>query len=259
MILRRRRGLIDGCAMRLYKSQRAHPGGVFRASCWPRLKGFGRIRQLHSTNIVRCRFRHFDKRLLLHLMKPWAPLSLLGPCLALAILTAAASGEDILIQASRLLQQAACQPYPPFAHQPGLRVPACKTAVPLSCCCAIQGGTVVNADRQFEADVLIRDGTILRVGPGLKVWCQQGAASCSVPGGHATPVAAPAGDGVMFQAPRGVAAPLGCTLPHPAAPLGSAGGAPRDPHPQRCRQAGDAGRHRPPHPPGHAIYGAGHL
>jgi len=28
---------------------------------------------------------------------------------------------------------------------------------------------VVNADRQFKADVLIRDGLILKVGPGLKV------------------------------------------------------------------------------------------
>ena len=32
-----------------------------------------------------------------------------------------------------------------------------------------QGGTVVNADRQFKADVLIRDGLILRVGPDLQV------------------------------------------------------------------------------------------
>lgn len=28
---------------------------------------------------------------------------------------------------------------------------------------------MVNADRQFQADVLIRDGLILRVGPGLHV------------------------------------------------------------------------------------------
>lgn len=32
----------------------------------------------------------------------------------------------------------------------------------------IQGGTVVNADRQFKADVLIRDGLIARVGPSLQ-------------------------------------------------------------------------------------------
>ncbi|KAI3428696.1 hypothetical protein D9Q98_007519 [Chlorella vulgaris] len=32
----------------------------------------------------------------------------------------------------------------------------------------IKGGTVVNADRQFEADVLIRDGLILRVEPDLQ-------------------------------------------------------------------------------------------
>ncbi len=33
----------------------------------------------------------------------------------------------------------------------------------------IQGGTVVNADREFRADVLVRDGRIAAVGPGLAV------------------------------------------------------------------------------------------
>jgi hypothetical protein len=35
--------------------------------------------------------------------------------------------------------------------------------------CCLQGGKVVNADRQFKADVLIRDGLILRVDPSLTV------------------------------------------------------------------------------------------
>lgn len=36
-------------------------------------------------------------------------------------------------------------------------------------CCVSQGGTVVNADRQFGADVLIRDGLIHAVGKDLEV------------------------------------------------------------------------------------------
>ena len=40
---------------------------------------------------------------------------------------------------------------------------------PLPALLALQGGTVVNADRQFKADVLIRDGLILRVAPELRV------------------------------------------------------------------------------------------
>lgn len=51
-------------------------------------------------------------------------------------------------------------PYPPGAHSP---LAACTLLHTL------QGGTVVNADRQFKADVLIRDGLILKVAPGLKV------------------------------------------------------------------------------------------
>lgn len=35
--------------------------------------------------------------------------------------------------------------------------------------CAVQGGTVVNADQQFRADVLIKDGLIDAVAPSLKV------------------------------------------------------------------------------------------
>lgn len=36
-------------------------------------------------------------------------------------------------------------------------------------CCLSQGGTVVNADRQFGADVLIEDGLIHAVGKDLEV------------------------------------------------------------------------------------------
>ena len=36
-------------------------------------------------------------------------------------------------------------------------------------CCVSQGGTVVNADRQFGADVLIKDGLIHAVGSDLEV------------------------------------------------------------------------------------------
>ncbi|KAL4420181.1 hypothetical protein ABPG77_008317 [Micractinium sp. CCAP 211/92] len=61
-------------------------------------------------------------------MTPRFPFLLLGPFITLLWSTGIATGEDILIQ----------------------------------------GGTVVNADCQFEADVLIRDGIILRVGPSLK-------------------------------------------------------------------------------------------
>lgn len=44
-----------------------------------------------------------------------------------------------------------------------------------------QGGTVVNADRQFKADVLIRDGLILRVGPDLQARPRAGGGRCFVP------------------------------------------------------------------------------
>ena len=36
-------------------------------------------------------------------------------------------------------------------------------------CCVSQGGTIVNADRQFGADVLIKDGLIHAVGKDLEV------------------------------------------------------------------------------------------
>ena len=36
-------------------------------------------------------------------------------------------------------------------------------------CCVSQGGTVVNADRQFGADLLIEDGLIHAVGKDLEV------------------------------------------------------------------------------------------
>ena len=38
--------------------------------------------------------------------------------------------------------------------------------------CFRQGGTVVNADQHFKADVLIKDGKIDSVGTSLKVWPQ---------------------------------------------------------------------------------------
>ena len=34
----------------------------------------------------------------------------------------------------------------------------------------IRGGTVVNADREFKADVITQDGKIIAVGEGGKVW-----------------------------------------------------------------------------------------
>ena len=34
----------------------------------------------------------------------------------------------------------------------------------------IQNGTIVNADRQFRAHVLVQDGVIAAVGPDVQVW-----------------------------------------------------------------------------------------
>lgn len=92
------------------------------------------------------------------------------PCLLLLLVGAAAlmaGAEDILITVS--------PPCPPRAHRRHPPLLAAASPAPMHCLArlfslpVLQGGTVVNADRQFQADVLIRDGIILRVEPGLQV------------------------------------------------------------------------------------------
>ena len=43
---------------------------------------------------------------------------------------------------------------------------------------SLQGGTVVNADLQQEADVLIKDGLITAVSPSIKVGSSSPTAAC---------------------------------------------------------------------------------
>lgn len=100
------------------------------------------------------------------------PSALLGWACALLLLAGAALGEDILIKARRGAGRRLGSG-PPAQGCSRRRRRLCRRAQswhatlppprPL-----VQGGTVVNADRQFRADVLIRDGLILRVGPDLQ-------------------------------------------------------------------------------------------
>lgn len=105
--------------------------------------------------------------------------------------------------------------------------------------CAAQGGTVVNADQQFRADVLIEDGLIAAVAPSLKVpWTYLVLLQL-----------------ICFQdLPATVRVDLEQLVIALCLATGSSG---LQGH--RCKgEAGDAGRHRPSCPPGGAHDGC-HL
>lgn len=102
-----------------------------------------------------------------------APRSrLFGACSLLLLLATGALGEDILIKAGGNWRSHT-PAVPPSDTGCTRRRPTRLVPTALLAACALlhtlQGGTVVNADRQFKADVLIRDGLIVKVAPGLKV------------------------------------------------------------------------------------------
>jgi dihydroorotase-like cyclic amidohydrolase len=62
----------------------------------------------------------------------------------------------------------------------------------------LQGGTVVNHDRQFKADVLIKDGVIVAVGSDVKVGATVIRAIAAAPTAALPSAALPRGRGGWF-------------------------------------------------------------
>lgn len=118
---------------------------------------------------------------------------------------------------------------------------------------SLQGGTVVNHDRQWKADVLVRDGLIVSVHPSLQARARGWAGTWQGVAWEGAPTvmrcAAPTGRPMHCRS---------CRSCHPLTGLGRTGArrGPRD----RCEwEAGHARWHRPAHAPGHAFHGPGHV
>ena len=88
-------------------------------------------------------------------------------CLAL-LLACSASADEILIKARQQLQ-ALCRCLPPLPPPLPPRQSGAPVISPDRQPQMLQGGTVVNADRHFQADVLIKDGVIVDLRPDIPV------------------------------------------------------------------------------------------
>lgn len=217
-----------------------------------------------------------------HFAPGFGAMAKLHAVLLLLALACASHAAELLIQARMVLGLGVGRPWDPPWGVPGVGgeppphaegaedfvQPAAsgRPIEPARGGAPLQGGTVVNADYSAKADVLIRDDKIVEVRPNIEVRRGELLGSADVRSRWGLLVQGDAVLCVGWETPtpllaRGFPNVRLHTIepPHPPpTPRKNSAGAWRGGG--ECgRQAGHARRHRPPHPPCHALHGPDDL